>query len=97
MVSELPRQWLRIRFLTTSFCIRYKAIWIDQNLQVEALLLVELLPGIHSYDGSEVPQAFKDTSTTNIITISGIKLSEMDLLLGILNTSSLDSHPLCQG
>ena len=48
---------------------------------MEALLLIELLPGIHSCVGSEVPQAFKDTSATHIITISGLKSWRMTVLL----------------
>lgn len=70
----------RVRFLTTSFYIRKNVIWILQTLQVEALLLVELLPGIHSCNGPEVPQAFKDTGTTHIIAISGFKLLSIDAL-----------------
>jgi hypothetical protein len=47
---------------------------------VEASLLIELLPGIHSGIGSEVPQAFYNASATHIIAISGFKLSPIDAL-----------------
>ncbi len=44
-------------------------------------MLIELLPGIHSGIGSEVPQAFYNASATHIIAISGFKLLLIDALL----------------
>ena len=43
-------------------------------------MLTELLLGIHNGIGSEVPQAFKDTSANRIIAISGFKLFPIDTL-----------------
>ncbi len=71
---------MRIRFLTTSLSIRYNGISILHILQLEASLLIEPLPGIDSGISSEVPQTFKDTSTTRIIAISGFKLLSIDAL-----------------
>ena len=43
-------------------------------------MLIESLPGIHSGIGSEVREAFNDTSTTHIIAISGFKTSRMETM-----------------
>ncbi len=50
------------------------------TLRLEASLLLQLIPAIESGISSEMPEAFNDTSTTNIIAISGFKLQGIDAL-----------------
>ncbi len=59
-------------------------------------MLIEPIPGIHSGIGSEVSQAFKDTSTNHIIAISGFKLLLIDALyaknIGPKHSPELTAH-----